>query len=218
MAETTTVSVSRSPVSETARHLAKFRDSGETVAETSPLKALARRVLDRDTRRDASRDSGVSVLPVADTSSETPVSPVSGVSPVSADDIDERAAIVEYDRNIPRAWAEGFAALCAMPVPAGFTPERWQRIVDATGTFLDHWAITAAGCGWSDLDVFGVDADRPDARFDAMGLVLLLDRMEVVGIDPDGADLVTETGTRQRYRRRPLPVNTVSLWALGRDD
>ena len=51
MAETTTVSVSRSPVSETARHLAKFRDSGETVAETSSLKALARRVLDRDTRR-----------------------------------------------------------------------------------------------------------------------------------------------------------------------
>src|SRR5205814_6240023 len=102
MAETTTVSVSRSPVSETARHLAKFRDSGETVAETSPLKALARRVLDRDTRRDATRDSGVSVLPIADTSSETPVSPVSGVSPVrgvspvSADDLEERAALVEY--------------------------------------------------------------------------------------------------------------------------
>ena len=73
-------------------------------------------------------------------------------------------------------------------------------------------------CGWSDLDVFGCDRDRPDARFDAMGLVLLLDRMEVVGIDPEGADLVTETGTRQRYRRRPLPANTVSLWALGRDD
>src|SRR5437762_6066241 len=101
MAETTPVSVSRSPVSETARHLAKFRDSGETVAETSPLKALARRVLDRDTRRDASRDSGVSVLPIADTLSETPV------SPVAADDVDERAAIVEYDGNIPRAWAEG---------------------------------------------------------------------------------------------------------------
>src|SRR5437899_11717669 len=95
MAETTTVSVSRSPVSETARHLAKFRESGETVAETSPLKALARRVLDRDTRRDTSRDSGVSVLPIADAPIETPVSavsPVSGVSSVSGvSPLDERA-------------------------------------------------------------------------------------------------------------------------------
>jgi hypothetical protein len=79
-------------------------------------------------------------------------------------------------------------------------------------------AAKATACGWSDLDVFGVDADRPDARFDCIGLVTLLDRMVVVGIDPEGADLVTETGTRQRYRRRPLPANTVSLWALGRDD
>jgi hypothetical protein len=59
---------------------------------------------------------------------------------------------------------------------------------------------------------------RPDARFDCMGLVLLLDRCEIIGIDEDGADLVTETGTRQRYRRRPLPVHTVSLWVLGSDD
>ena len=138
MAETTTVSVSRSPVSETARHLAKFRDSGETVVETSPLKALARRVLDRDTRRDTTRDSGVSVLPITDTSSETPVSGVSPVWGVSADDLDERAALVEYGAGVPRSWAEGFAALCTMAPPAGFTPERWQRIVDAAGSFLDR--------------------------------------------------------------------------------
>src|SRR6266550_7358323 len=175
MVETTTVSVSRSPVSETARHLANFRDSGETVTETSPLKALARRVLDRDTRRDTSRDTTVSVLPIADASSETPVSPVSGVSPVSADDIDERAALIEYGANVPRRWAEGYAALCSMPTPRGFSPERWARIVDAAGVFLDRWAADAIRCGWSDLDVFGCDRDRPDARFDCMGLVILLD-------------------------------------------
>src|SRR5947207_141206 len=217
MAETTTVSVSRSPVSETARHLAKFRDSGETVAETSPLKALARRVLDRDTRRDTTRDSSVSLLPIADTSSETPVSPVSPVSGVSADDLDERAALIEYGAGVPRRWAEGYAALCAMAAPAGFTPERWQRIVDAAGSFLDRWASAAITCGWSDLDVFGCDPDRPDARFDCMGLALLLDRMEVVGLDPDGADLIaTVGGAKLRFRRRALPQNTVSLSDLNR--
>jgi hypothetical protein len=64
------------------------------------------------------------------------------------------------------------------------------------------------------LAVFGCDPDRPDARFDAMGLALLLDRAEVVAVDEAGADLVTTTGARQRYRRRPLPRGTVSLWEL----
>ena len=52
-------------------------------------------------------------------------------------------------------------------------------------------------------------------RFDCMGLVLLLDRCEVVGIDPDGADLVTASVARQRFYRRELPHGTVALWQLA---
>jgi hypothetical protein len=66
----------------------------------------------------------------------------------------------------------------------------------------------------SDLDVFGCHDTAPDRRFDAMGLVLLLDSCEIVTIDPDGADLVTAGGARQRFYRRPLPPGTVSLWQL----
>ena len=47
-----------------------------------------------------------------------------------------------------------------------------------------------------------------------MGLVLLLDRREVVAIDELGADLVTVSGARQRFRRRPMPPGTVRLWQL----
>src|SRR4051812_41202513 len=103
-----------------------------------------------------------------------------------------------------------------MPPPADFWPERWQRIIAATGAFLDRWAGEAIRCGWSDLDVFGCDCDAPAARFDRMGVVLLLDRCEVVSIDLDGADVVTVTGARQRFRRRPPPPGTVSLWQLRR--
>jgi hypothetical protein len=131
-----------------------------------------------------------------------------------ADDLDERAALIEYGAGVLRAWAEGYAALCAMPAPAGFSPERWQRIVVAAGKFLDRWAAKAIAYGWSDLDVFGCDSAAPDRRFDCMGLVLLLDRWEVSGIDEAGADLVTETGAPLRYRRRPLPGHTISLWQL----
>jgi hypothetical protein len=49
-----------------------------------------------------------------------------------------------------------------------------------------------------------------------MGLVMLLDRREIAGIDEHGADFVTQTGATQRYRRRPLPTDTVPLWALAK--
>jgi hypothetical protein len=123
---------------------------------------------------------------------------------------------IEEGAGAPRSWLEGYAAMLAMAMPSGFSPERWKRIVDATGSFLDRWADPAIACGWSTLDAFGVDADRPDARFDCMGLVLLLDRCGIVAVDEAGADLVTTSGARQRFRRRPLPLGTVPLWRLVR--
>src|SRR5438270_12042360 len=143
------------------------------------------------------------------------VPPASAATPTDPDELDERAALIEFGANVPRRWAEGYAALCSMAPPSGFSLERWQRIVDAAGSFLDRWASAAIACGWSDLDVFGCDRDRPDARFDCMGLAMLLDRVEVVGIDESGADLVIG-GKPQRYRRRPLPASAISLWELAR--
>ena len=101
-----------------------------------------------------------------------------------------------------------------MPAPTGFSLERWRRIVDAAGIFLDRWAAEAIACGWTDFDLFGVDGDAPDRRFDCMGLLLLLDRCEIVGIDEYGADLAMGGGVMQRYRRKPRPVGTVPLWQL----
>ena len=132
--------------------------------------------------------------------------------------IDVDAALIEFGANVPRRWDEGYAALFSTPPPAGFSPERWQRIVDAAGSFLDRWASEAITCGWSELDVFGCDRDRPDARFDCMGLLMLLDRCEIVGIDEGGADLVASPEARLRYRRRPLPAATISLWQLGQGE
>ena len=134
-------------------------------------------------------------------------------SPGSADDLDEHAVIAE-GAGVPTRWAEGFAVLSAMPPPTGFSLARWRRIINAAGIFIDKWAAKAAECGWSDLDVFGVNPDAPGRRFDAMGLVLLLDHCEVVAVDERGADLVANGGARLRYRRRPVPADTVSLWAL----
>ncbi len=132
-----------------------------------------------------------------------------------ADDPSERAAIIEEAADTSTRWAEGYAALCAMPPPSGFSAERWRRVVDAAGTFLDRWSAEAIRCGWSDLDAFGCHDAAPTARFDAMGLTLLLNHCEIAAIDGGGADLVTVTGAKQRFRRRPMPPGMISLWELA---
>src|SRR4051794_6420882 len=60
----------------------------------------------------------------------------------------ERAAIIAEAACVPRAWAEGCAAIAAIPAPAGFSPERWQRVVRASGKFLARWGADAALLGW----------------------------------------------------------------------
>jgi hypothetical protein len=130
------------------------------------------------------------------------------------DDPDERAAIIAEGAGVPRAWAEGFAALCTMPPPSGFSPDRWHRVVNATGIFLDRWGAEAIRCGWDSFDVIGCHDTAPTMRRDCMGLAVLLGDSSIVAIDPDGADLVTAGGAHQRFRRRPLPPGTVSLWEL----
>ncbi|MGE3782059.1 MAG: hypothetical protein AB7H71_04875 [Alphaproteobacteria bacterium] len=57
----------------------------------------------------------------------------------ATDDLVERAAIIEEAADLPRRWAEGYAALCAMPPPSRFSPERWRQVVDTAGIFVDRW-------------------------------------------------------------------------------
>jgi hypothetical protein len=126
--------------------------------------------------------------------------------------------VISVTDDIPaarqRRWAESYATLHTMPVPSDFTLARWRQIVDAVGTFMNRWADEAIRCGWFDVEVFGCHPNLPTARFDCMGLVLILDGCEVVSIDEDGADFVTASGTRQRFHRRPMPRETVPLWRL----
>ena len=51
-----------------------------------------------------------------------------------------------------------------MPPPKGFYGDRWHRIIDASGEFLDRWGTEAIRLGWTDLDVFGVDPGAPAAK------------------------------------------------------
>ena len=130
---------------------------------------------------------------------------------------EERAAIIEFDAGVPREWAEGFARLCLMPRHPDFMEERWQRLIDDAGMFLDRWAVQVAAMGWTTREVFGVDDRKPYARLDQMGLVPLIGGDKVMAVSADSATIQTPTGARQRIFRRAdkQSPGRVSVWELN---
>jgi hypothetical protein len=135
----------------------------------------------------------------------------------SADAQKERAAIVEYDSNVPREWAEGSARLDPDRPPSDVPVKRWQRFVDDVGLFLDSpFCAVAAALGWRPYDLFGCDRDRPYARIDQAGLLWLLNGSRLVALSKNTATIETRTGTRQTYHCRPRELGQVLAWELAR--
>jgi hypothetical protein len=130
----------------------------------------------------------------------------------------ERAAIIEYDGGIPRAWAEGFARLDSNRLPANVPPRRWKRFVDDVGRFLDGpFCAVAVSLGWGPYGLFGCDRDRPFARIDKAGLLWLLDGHRLVALSENTATIETRTGARQTWRRSSArPAGCLVLaWELA---
>jgi hypothetical protein len=119
------------------------------------------------------------------------------------DDFEERAAIIEFDADVPCEWAEGFAKLCTIPRHPDYREERWQQLIDDAGWFMDRWAAQVSAMGWSIEEVFGVHYDKPDTRIDLKGLVPCIGGKEVVAVSADSVTIQSPSGNRQRIFRRP---------------
>jgi hypothetical protein len=187
------------------------RDIARDTVGTTDLKTLARLVLARDTQRDrspkeASHDNtvaeramgheGQGVLAPKRRGAETS-------APKEGEVEEERTGIVQFDGNIPRTWAEGFARLHPDRPLRGVPTRRWLRFVDDVGLFLDSpFCATAAALGWGPYDLFGCDCDRPFARIDHLGLLWLLDGGRIMALTAHTATIKTSDGSIQTYRRR----------------
>ncbi|MGB4101015.1 MAG: hypothetical protein WBK91_03815 [Alphaproteobacteria bacterium] len=129
------------------------------------------------------------------------------------EDFDERAAIIEAN-GIPKAWAEGYVALCTMPAPTDYALERWRQLVDDCGHFLDRWGREAAALGWMAVDAFGVHPAAPVQRYDGMGLVTLLAGRKVCDISAHTATIDCGGGVIQTFQRCNMANSAVALWLL----
>jgi hypothetical protein len=165
------VSVSQALGTGTRRHPPPGRDSGETTAETPDLKALAQLVIGRDSQRDGARDRVPWPASAVGVYDET-VSAADAGALTWGEAEEHCAAIIQFNGNIPRAWAEGFARLHPGRPPGVVPARRWLRFVDDFGLFLDSpFRRTAVALGWGPYDLFGCDHERPFARIDQLGLL-----------------------------------------------
>lgn len=139
-------------------------------------------------------------------------------APVAETDFEERAALVEHEAGVPRAWAEGLALLHPDRPPAHVSPRRWLTFCNDAGAFIDRWAPQAAALGWSTVEVFGVHRTRPVERFDGAGLVWLLNGATIEALTADVVTVRTPHGTRQTIRRRPdnAANERVIAWEIER--
>jgi hypothetical protein len=130
---------------------------------------------------------------------------------------EERAAIVEHDGGIRRAWAEGFARLHPDRPPGDVPTKRWLTFIDDIGRFLDSpFCAVAAALGWGPYDLFGCDRDRPFARIDQAGLLWLLNGDKLIALSENTATTETRTGARQTYCRKACEPSRVLAWELTR--
>jgi len=181
--------------------------NGTTSGTTSgqgTLKALANKVLGRDTARDRYRDSLSHTMPQNDGAWDSHIA--------SRDEFEERAALIEYGSGVPRKWAEAFATLDRATPPKNMHPQRWHQIINDGGLFLDQWSVQALALGWRAVDVFGLSKTGPSARFDGMGLVACLRGRPVVAISDRSARIATDHGY-QTFHRTPMG-ESVAMWDL----
>ena len=93
--------------------------------------------------------------------------------------------------------------------------DRWQQCVEDGRRFLATWGSQAQALGWTSADLFGLHTppDKPHpsyrrlSRYDATGLVWLLDGRSVVALPADSASIRNpDTGSITTYRKHNKPT------------
>jgi hypothetical protein len=153
-AEPSLVPLSQPLVRGTVGQTLKPRDGARDKAGTIDLKALARKVLERDRTRDKVGTAVVSTCPTPPRAWDT----------------------------CPTEWRDGFARLSIDRPPSYFPAPWWRGVIRDAQLFLSVWRRQAADLGWTALDLFGVHPKAPAARFSHMGLLLLVNGGRVVVI------------------------------------
>ena len=90
---------------------------------------------------------------------------------------------------------------------------RWQQAVEDAKAFLGTWGEQAHALGWSNRDLFGLHTPPADphpsysrlSRYDATGLIWLLQGRPVIALTETTAAIQSATGNVTVYRKHNKP-------------
>ncbi len=135
----------------------------------------------------------------------TPITPVTSKNDNAQDftleTFEERAAIIQYNDAIPRCWAIAIAKIQLRPKPNAIAQEKWQEI-QSTLEMLTTCLKDVIAHGWKISDIFGCHPVAPQRRFDAMGLLMLLNEGDrIIEIRQDAIRVQNSRGSIQSFYR-----------------
>ena len=118
----------------------------------------------------------------------------------------------------PRAWVAGTAKLIGSNPPVGYTSKRWKTLARDAEKLISTWAGQAAALGWTDMEIFGAHRTAPATRYDAAGLVVMMNGDEIVALTDTAATIKSQRGTTLTHQRRLTAPEgeVVFIWDTGR--
>ncbi|MBP2229646.1 hypothetical protein J2847_002945 [Azospirillum agricola] len=118
-----------------------------------------------------------------------------------SDDFEERAAMMEFEAGLPRAWAESLARLATANKPGAYLPERWAVIVGDAHRLIAGHVARFVSFGWEPADV--------------KELIPRLDGREIVSVSMDHVAVRMPAGNIARIHIRPR-IGQPPTWQEGR--
>jgi hypothetical protein len=134
------------------------------------------------------------------------IKPANDLIPATPEIINERACILANDMGLPFEWAEAIAKLQAIDKPKNITHSSWLDIQSGcTQLYRNDFRLLKLiiNHNWLVSDIYGCHPVVPLARFDCMGLVLLLHQGdEVVGVNKQRIKILKSSGSSVVFSRK----------------
>lgn len=116
--------------------------------------------------------------------------------------------------RVPVCWRPALDALEAAPAPGGWRSEDWRELVEGSRAMLREHGAALEACGWSELELFGLDDASPWRRVDVGAARFLVGGWRVSSVTRGWIRLRTPGGRELVYRRRPVRAGLVLSWKL----
>jgi hypothetical protein len=103
--------------------------------------------------------------------------------------------------DTPAGWHAISEEMKQLPAPEWVGVDRWFEMIEDADAFLSSWSNAARDLGWTALNLFGVHAVAPGARYDVMGLVAVLRGGTVSALTDRTAAIRQPSGSTLTYTR-----------------